>query len=112
MVLLEKIYCSEEQIERANKALRLNGGSDYDPRLLAASSLNRKSTLKIKRLSFGGPGIKLKSKLKGASNLNINSNSNIQRQLLERQRQIEITEQKERELERINAEKALRLNSW
>ena len=102
--MLDRIYCTEEQIDRANKALRLNGGrSDYDPRLLAASSLNRKSTLKIKRLSFGGPGIKLKSKLKGASNLNINSNSNIQRQLLERQRQIEITEQKERELERINA---------
>ena len=104
MILLDKIYCSEEQIERANKALRLNGGSDSDynyPRLLAASSLssNRKPTLRIKRLSHSGPGINLK--LKGASSLG--SNSNLQRQLMERQRQIE--------LERINAEKALRLNS-
>ena len=61
MIMLDKIYCTEEQIDRANKALRLNGGSDYnydyDPRLLAASSLNRKPTLRIKRLSFGGPGI-------------------------------------------------------
>jgi hypothetical protein len=101
MVLLDKIYCAEDQIECANKALRLNGGSDYDPGLLDASSLNRKPTLKITRLSFSGPGIKLK--LKGPSN--------IQRQLLERQRQIEITEQMEIEIERINAEKALRLNS-
>ena len=91
--MLDRLYCTEEQIDRANKALRLNGGrSDYDPRLLAASSLNRKPTLKIKRLSLGGSGIKLK----GASDLN--SNSNIQRQLMER--------------ERINAEKALRLNTW
>ena len=30
--MLDKIYCPEEQIERATKALRLNGGSDsaYD----------------------------------------------------------------------------------
>ena len=58
--MLDRLYCTEEQIDRANKALRLNGGrSDYDPRLLAASSLNlnRKPTLRIKRLSFGGPGI-------------------------------------------------------
>ena len=96
MIMLDKIYCTEEQIERANKALRLNGGSAYnsDPRLLAASSLNRKPTLKIKRLSFSGSGSGTGPviKLKGASSLN----SNIQRQLLER--------------ERINAEKALRLN--
>ena len=88
---MDKIYCPEEQRERATKALKLNGGPtsayDYDPRLLAASSSNRKPTLRIKRLSFSGPGIKLK----GAS-----SSSNLQRQLLER--------------ERINAEKALRLN--
>jgi len=93
MVVLDKIYCSEEQIERANKALRLNGGSDYDYdpgfRLLAASSFtsNRKPTLKIKRLRSGagtGPVIKLK----GASNSNPTPNSNIQRQLLERQRRI------------------------
>ena len=94
MIMLDKIYCTEEQIERATKALKLNGGPafayDYDPRLLAASSLNRKPTLKIKRLSFSGPGIKLK----GASS--------IQRQLMERQKALD--------LERINAEKALRLN--
>ena len=84
MIMLDKIYCTEEQIERANKALRLNGGSDYDydPRLLAASSSNRKPTLRIKLLSFSGPGIKLK----GVSS----SNSNLQRQLLERQKLIEI----------------------
>ena len=105
MVLLDKIYCSEDQIERANKALRLNGGSEYNPGLLDASSLNRKPTLKIKRLSSGTNARPI-IKLKGASNLD----SNLQRQLLERQRQIEITERKERELERINAEKALRLN--
>jgi hypothetical protein len=36
MIMLDKIYCTDEQIERANKALRLNGGSDYDydPKLL------------------------------------------------------------------------------
>jgi hypothetical protein len=36
MLFLEKIYCPEEQRERANKALRLNGETYYDPRLLAA----------------------------------------------------------------------------
>jgi hypothetical protein len=112
MILLDKIYCPEEQVERANKALRLNGGSDcnYDPgfRLLAASSFssNKKPTLRIKRLSSGTNASPI-IKLKGA----LNPNSKIQRQLSERQRQIEITEKKERELERINAEKALRLNS-
>ena len=67
MILLDKIYDPEEQLERATKALKLNGGPayEYDPRLLAASSSNRKPTLRIKRLSFGGPGIKLK----GASSI-------------------------------------------
>ena len=105
MILLDKIYDPEEQLERATKALKLNGGPayDYDPRLLAASSLNRKPTLRIKRLSFGASARPI-IKLKGASS------SSLQRQLFERQRQMEIIEQKERELERINAEKALRLN--
>ena len=31
MLFLEKIYDPEEQRERASKALRLNGGPDYDP---------------------------------------------------------------------------------
>jgi hypothetical protein len=87
MALLDKIYCPEEQRERATKALKLNGGSDYDPRLLAAFSFTskkeRKPTIRIKRLSFSNPGNKLKDA------------SSIQNQL-----------QKERE----KAEKALRLN--
>jgi hypothetical protein len=79
---LTRIYNYEEQRERADKAIKLNGGTDYDyePRLLAASS--RKPTIRIKPLSFSGPGIKLK----GAS---------IQNQL-----------QKEKE----KAEKGLKLN--
>ena len=43
---------------QAFKALRLNSGTDYEPRLLAASS--SKPTIRIKRLSFSGPGIRLK----------------------------------------------------
>lgn len=61
---LEKIYCPEEERERALKALRLNGdiSPDYNPRLLAASSVAKKPTIRIKRLSFSDPdsGIKLK----------------------------------------------------
>lgn len=83
MIFLEKIYCPEEQRERANKALKLNGVTDYEPRLLAASSTKKKPTVRIKRLSFSGPG----NKLKGASS--------IQNQLYK---------------EREKAEKALRLN--
>jgi hypothetical protein len=83
VILLDKIYCPEEQRERAAKALGLNGGTDYEPRLLAASSMKKKPTIRIKRWSYSGPGIKLK----GASS--------IQNQL-----------QKGRE----KAEKALRLN--
>jgi hypothetical protein len=41
---------TEEQRERSNKALKLNCGTDYEPRLLAASS--KKPTIRIKRLSF------------------------------------------------------------
>ncbi|CAN5411527.1 hypothetical protein BH18THE2_BH18THE2_39040 [soil metagenome] len=42
MLFLEKIYCPEEQRERANKALKLNGdiSPDYDPGLLAICQLN------------------------------------------------------------------------
>ena len=43
---------------QAFKALRLNSGTDYEPRLLAASS--SKPTIRIKRLSFSGPEIRLK----------------------------------------------------
>jgi hypothetical protein len=64
MLFLDKIYCPEQQQVRAFKALRLNGGTDYEPRLLAASSM-KKRTIRIKRLSFSGPGIKLK----GASSI-------------------------------------------
>jgi hypothetical protein len=47
-MILDKIYCPEEQRERANKTLRLNGGTDYDPRLLAASTIKKKPTVRIK----------------------------------------------------------------
>ena len=70
-----------EETERADKALRLNGFTVYD------NPYKVKPTIRIKRLSPGG------IKLKGASSFN----SSIQRQLLDR--------------EKINAEKALRLNS-
>jgi hypothetical protein len=60
VILLDKIYCPEEQRERAAKALGLNGGTDYEPRLLAASSMKKKPTIRIKRWSYSGPGIKLK----------------------------------------------------
>jgi hypothetical protein len=63
VISLDKIYSSEEQRERADKALKLNGGTDYDHRLLAASS--KKPTIRIMRLSFTGQGIKLK----GASSI-------------------------------------------
>jgi hypothetical protein len=65
--LLKRIVSPEEQGRRALKALRLNGDSspDYNPRLLAASSTKKKPTIRIKRLSFSGQGIKLK----GASSL-------------------------------------------
>ena len=83
MVLLDKIYDPEEQLERATKALKLNGGPayDYDPRLLVASSFssNRKPMLRIKRLSSGASARPI-IKLKGASS------SGLQRQLLERQK--------------------------
>ena len=54
-MILEKIYCPEEQRERADKALRLNGftGPDY-PLLTRAKA---KPTIRIKKLA----------KLKGAS---------------------------------------------
>lgn len=61
LILLDKIFCPEEQRERANKALKLNGGTDYDPMLLVASSTKKKPTVRIKL-------------------------SNIQRQLVEQQK--------------------------
>lgn len=82
MILLEKLYCSEEQRERANKALKLNGGTDYEPRLLAASS--KKPTIRIKRLSFSGHNPN-SIKLKAAS---------IQNQL--KLRQLQLQEEKEK----------------
>ena len=58
ILLVDKIYYSQQQQVQAFKALRLNSGTDYEPRLLAASS--SKPTIRIKRLSFSGPGIRLK----------------------------------------------------
>ena len=56
-MILDKIYCPEEQRERADKALRLNG---FTGPLLPKT--RAKPTIRIKRLSFSGngPGIKLK----------------------------------------------------
>jgi hypothetical protein len=42
--------CSQQEVERASKVLRLNGGPDYDPateRLLAASSIKKKPTVRV-----------------------------------------------------------------
>ena len=53
--MLDRIYCTEEQIERANKALRLNGGSDsaYNyPRLLAAFFFEHETNAKDKAIRF------------------------------------------------------------
>jgi hypothetical protein len=64
----KRIYTPEEEMERVGKMLRLNGGPEYSPateRLLAASSLKEKPTVRIKRLSSNVPGIKLK----GASSI-------------------------------------------
>ncbi|CAN5507104.1 hypothetical protein BH18THE2_BH18THE2_42230 [soil metagenome] len=50
MLFLEKIYCPEELRTRANKALRPNDdiSPDYDLRLLGASSIKKKPTVRIK----------------------------------------------------------------
>ena len=51
--MLTSIYSPEEQRERASKTLRLNGGPDHNPdveRLLAASSVKKKPTVRITRL--------------------------------------------------------------
>jgi hypothetical protein len=64
VLFLEKIYDPEEQRERAFKALRLNGGPDYNheiERLLAASSTKKKPTFRVRRFGLG--------KLKSASYL-------------------------------------------
>ena len=46
----KRVYTPEEEMERVGKMLRLNGGPDYNPgteKLLAASSLKRKPTIRI-----------------------------------------------------------------
>jgi hypothetical protein len=78
MTMLDKIYCAEEQRQRADKALRLNGFNNEHN-----FKFDVKPTLRIKRLSSIP-----RPKIKAASTL--------QRQLMD--------------LERIKAEKALRLN--
>ena len=50
----DKIYSSEEQRERVDKALKLNSGTDFGPCLLGASP--KKPTIRIKRLCFTGQG--------------------------------------------------------
>jgi hypothetical protein len=47
-VILNKIYCPEEQRERADKALRLNGFTDLDSPLLTRAKV--KPTIRIKSL--------------------------------------------------------------
>ena len=59
MVMLDKIYCPEEQRQRADKALRLNGITSDNSFKLPKS----KPTLRIKRLVNPRP------KIKGASSL-------------------------------------------
>jgi hypothetical protein len=51
-ILLTRIVSPEEERERASKVLRLNGGTDYRPRLLAAST-KPKPTVRIKRFDLG-----------------------------------------------------------
>jgi hypothetical protein len=77
--------CRREEIEKAYKALRLNGDNSpiYNPRLLAASTM--KPTLHIRRLKFHHSPYNIK--LKDASFI-----------------------QKRLEIEREDAEKALSLN--
>ena len=50
----DKIYSSEEQGERVDKALKLDSGTGYGPSLLAASP--KKPTIRIKRLCFTRQG--------------------------------------------------------
>jgi hypothetical protein len=48
--------CKQQELEKAYKALRLNGDTNpiYNPKLLAASAIAMKPTLHIKRLKFAG----------------------------------------------------------
>lgn len=59
--------CRKQELEKAYKALRVNGDdSPYYPRLLAASSYHKKPTVWIKKLRFAGHSpnnIKLKTAL-------------------------------------------------
>ena len=97
--------CRKQEIEKAYKALKLNGfassdypyGYDYDhshnPKLLAASAaptIKEKPTVWIKRLKFGGH-----RNNNSPNNIHLKGASFIQQRL---------------KLERENAEKALRLN--
>jgi hypothetical protein len=84
VIPLRKIYSPEEEQERAEKALRLNGvgvdifipidsDSDYNPKLLAASpSLTTpiKPTLRVKRLDFRPTEEREKEKAEKALRLN------------------------------------------
>ena len=84
MTPLKKIYSPEEEQERADKALRLNGVDipadfphDYNPKLLAASSSPSPSltapirlTLKVKRLDFRPIQEREKDKAEKALRLN------------------------------------------
>jgi hypothetical protein len=63
-MILDKIYCPEEQRERADKALRLNGFTEPVTR----TTTKTKPTIRIKRFVAEAVGVKpLDHKLKGAS---------------------------------------------
>lgn len=81
MTMLDRIYNAEEERQRADKALRLNGVISDNSQVQLR---NPKPTLKIKRLAY-------------ASRPNVKGASSLQKELMD--------------LERIKAEKALRLNS-
>jgi hypothetical protein len=82
--------CRRQELERAYKALRLNGDFSpiYNPRLLAASAM--KPTLYIKQLRFAGHNPN-NIKLRTASSMSMRCPEELRR-------------------ERENAEKALSLN--
>ena len=65
-MLLIRIVSPEEERERASKVLRLNGGTDYRHRLLAAST-KPKPTVRIKRFDLGSKSNSSSSKLKAGS---------------------------------------------
>ena len=87
----KRIYTPEEEIERASKALRLNGGPVYPLKLVAASSSvqKQKPTVRIKRLY---PPRNQDLKIKSASTI-----------------MKEMDREKERQEERARTEKILKL---